>query len=148
VAVYERTEATTKNQIYIYNSTGQVQVTTAGPGTETLGSYAVGGDTDPDYSPDARSIVFRRLTATGNGGLGTWDVMTVRTDRTALATLASGPVYRSAPDWGPKGIVFSEIDKATGIAQLVIVQPDGTGRRVIATLNGFDIASPRWVPRP
>ncbi len=149
VAVYERTDATSKNQIYIYNSTSQqVQVTTAGPGTETLGSYAVGGDTDPDYSPDARSIVFRRLTTTGNGGLGTWDLMTIRTDRTNLTTLVSGPLYRSAPDWGPKGIVYGEIDKATGLAQLVIVQPDASGRRVIATLNGFDIASPRWIPKP
>jgi hypothetical protein len=75
-----------------------------------------------------------------------WDVMTVRTDRTNLTTLASGPVYRSAPDWGAKGIVYSEVDKLTGMARLIVIQPDGTGRRVLATLNGYDIASPRWLP--
>jgi hypothetical protein len=148
-AVYERTEATSKSQVYLFGANGtQSQVTTAGPGDETLGSYTVGGDADPDYSPDGRSLVFRRLSATGNGGLGVWDLMTIRIDRTGLGTVVSGPVYRSAPDWGPKGLVFSEIDKATGLAQLVILQPDGSGRRVIATLNGFDIASPRWIPKP
>jgi Tol biopolymer transport system component len=149
IAVYERADAAGKGEIFIWNSPGsQVRVTTAAPGDELLAgtTYIVGSDTDPDYSPDGRSVVFRRLTGTGNGGLGTWDVMTVRTDRTNLTTLATGPAYRSAPDWGPKGIIFSEIDRGTGLAQLVVMQPDGSGRRVIATFNGFDVASPRWLP--
>ncbi len=149
VAVFERTDATGKSEVWIFNSAGsQVRVSSGGPGDEPLQGtpFVVGSDTDPDYAPDGRSLVFRRLTATGNGGLGTWDVLTVRTDRTNLTALASGPAYRSAPDWGPKGILFSEIDRATGLAQLVVVQPDGTGRRVLATFNGFDLASPRWLP--
>lgn len=150
VVVYERADATAKSEIWIYtSSTSQARVTsgadTAGPMLPD-GIYAVGSDADPDYSPDGASVVFRRLTDAGAGGVGLWDVMTVRTNRTSLAPLASGPVYRSAPDWGPKGIVFSEIDKTSGMARLVVVQPDGTGRRVLATLNGYDIASPRWLP--
>jgi hypothetical protein len=152
VAVYERLDATTgKSEIWIWNSTpaAQARVTS---GAETTGPalagglYVVGSDADPDYSPDGASIVFRRLTDLGSGGLGLWDVMTVRTNRTSLTALASGPVYRSAPDWGPKGIVFSEIDRVGGVARLVVMQPDGSGRRVLATLNGYDIASPRWLP--
>jgi len=152
VVVYERLDATTgKSEIWIWNSTptAQQRVTS---GAESTGpalpgnAYVVGSDADPDYSPDGAFVAFRRLTDVGNGGLGLWDVMTVRTNRTSLTTVASGPVYRSAPDWGPKGIVFSEIDRVGGLARLVVVQPDGTGRRVLATLNGYDIASPRWLP--
>ena len=134
---------------YIFRSgTSQVRVTSGGdPGEALAGTpYLVGGDADPDYSPDGLSLVFRRLTSTGNGGLGMWDIMTIRIDRTNLTTIASGPVFRSAPDWGPKGILYSEIDKLSGLARLIVIQPDGTGRRVLATLNGFDIASPRWLP--
>lgn len=149
VAVYERTDATGKSEVFIYtNATQQFRVTSGGELGEALAgsAYLVGADADPDYSPDGRSVVFRRLMGTGNGGLGLWDMMTVRTDRTNLTTLASGPLYRSAADWGPKGILFSEIDRLTNLARLVVMQPDGSGRRVLATLNGFDIASPRWLP--
>lgn len=149
VAVFERTDASGKSEIWIYNSPGaQFRVTSGGDTGPALAGtpYLVGSDADPDYAPDGRSAVFRRLTSAGNGGLGIWDVMTVRTDRTNLTTVASGPVYRSAPDWGPKGILFSEIDRLTGLARLVVIQPDGSDRRVLATLNGYDIASPRWLP--
>ena len=148
VAAFERSDATTKSQIWIFQTTVSIlQVTSGGPGSDVLAGtqMLVGGDTDPDYSPDGLSLVFRRLSGIGNGGLGTWDLLTVRTDGTALTTIVSGPFYRSAPDWGAKGIVFSEIDRTTGLAQLVVVQPDGSGRRVLATLNGFDIASTRWL---
>ena len=65
--------------------------------------YVVGSDADPDYSPDGRTIVFRRLRALGDGRLGQWDLMTVRTDGTGLTTIVSGPAFRDAPDWGPRG---------------------------------------------
>jgi len=150
VAVFERVDETGKGQIYIYvSSVNQVQVTTGGPGTERLAGtpYVVGGDTDPDYSPDGTSIVFRRLTGTGNGGLGTWDIMTVRSDGTALTSIATGPAFRGAPDWGPLGIVFPEIDRGTGGgARLVLVAPDGSGRRTPVTLGpAFDLSHPRWL---
>ena len=63
--------------MWVFNSgSDQFPVTTGGPGSDTLAGtpYVVGSDTDPDYSPDGRMLVFRRLTATGNGGLGTWDI--------------------------------------------------------------------------
>jgi len=150
VAVYERIEADGKGQIFVFNTTlSQVRVTSGGPGTEALPDtpYVVGSDADPDYSPDGRSIVFRRLTATGNGGLGTWDVLTVRPDGSGLAVVASGPAFRGAPDWGPQGIVFSEVDVAAGTSQLVVVQPDGTGRRAILSVPAtLEVSNPRWLP--
>jgi Tol biopolymer transport system component len=107
----------------------------------------VGSDADPDFSPDGNSAVFRRLTAIGNNGLGSWDVMTVRLDGSSLRTVATGPEYRGAPDWGPNGIVFQEVDLAAGASRLVVLQPDGTGRRVPVTLgSSFSLSFPRWLP--
>jgi hypothetical protein len=148
-AVYERIEADGKGQIWIFaGRTVQSRVTAGGPGSEPLPGtpYVVGSDADPDYSPDGRFAVFRRLTATGNDGLGSWDLMVVGDSLTPVA-IVTGPAYRGAPDWGPQGIVFEEIDIAAGQSRLVLVQPDGSGRRVIVTVgSGRALTFPRWLP--
>ena len=91
-------------------------------------------------------MVFRRLTGTGNGGLGTWDVMTIRSDGANLTTIAGGAAYRGAPEWGKAGIVFVESDVAAGESRLVLVQPDGSGRRVIRTERlDFGMGAPRFL---
>jgi Tol biopolymer transport system component len=109
-------------------------------------AYVVGSDADPDYAPDGRTIVFRRLRALGDGRLGQWDLMTIRADGTALTTIVSGPAYRDAPDWGPRGIVFTETG-SDGRTEIVIVDPDGSNRRsVLTAASGVDIAAPRWLP--
>ena len=147
-ALFERIDVDGKGQVWLFTSTGaQVRVTTGGDGSAALAGtpYVVGSDADPDYSPDGRSVVFRRLTGTGNGALGTWDIMTARLDGTGLTTIVTGPAFRGAPDWGPKGIVFPEVDSAS--ARLVLVQADGSGRQVLVTLgSSFDISNPRWLP--
>ena len=144
-ALFERIDVDGKGQIWLFSSTGtQVRVTTGGDGSTALAGtpYVVGSDADPDYSPDGRSVVFRRLT--GSGGPGTWDIMTARLDGTGLTTLVTGAAFRGAPDWGPKGIVFSEIDSTS--ARLVVIQGDGSGRQVLVTLGpSFDISYPRWL---
>ena len=147
--VFERIDSTGKGQIWIYPSNlPQTRVTTGGPGSDPLPRtpYVVGSDADPDYSPDGASVVFRRLTGLGSGGLGAWDILTVRTNGTALSVAASGPIYRGEPDWGPGGILFSEIEPASGASRLVVVQPDGSGRRTLVTLGAsFEISFPRWL---
>jgi Tol biopolymer transport system component len=144
-AVYERIDNTGKGKIYIFSA---FQVTSGGPGTEPLPGtpYVVGSDADPDFSPDARFVVFRRLTSTGNGGLGTWDILTARTDGTELTVVSAGPVYRGAPDWGPDGIMFNEVDVAGSRSQLVLIDPAGTNRRTPITMGGGVLISfPRWL---
>jgi Tol biopolymer transport system component len=148
-AVFERLDATGKSLVYLFlDGLRQPQLTTGGPGTEVLTGtpYVVGSDTDPDFSPAGSTIVFRRLTGTGARGLGTWDLYTLATDGTGTPRLLDGgATFRGAPDWGPNGIVFEEAD-AAGVHRLVVIQPDGSGRRVLYTAaTGFDLSSPRWL---
>jgi Tol biopolymer transport system component len=149
VAVFERIETGGKGRIFIYlNRQAQLGITTGGPGEGALTGtpYLVGSDADPDYSPDGRTVVFRRLVSLGNGGLGNWDILTVRTDGTGLASLATGPGFRGAPDWGPRGIAFNEIDPTTGLNRIVTIAPDGTRRTPVTVAPGAGLQFPRWLP--
>jgi hypothetical protein len=151
VAVFERIETGGKAAVYLFvDQLRQGALSSGGPGTDTLAGtpYIVGSDADPDFSPDGGTVVLRRLTGTGAGGLGTWDLLTVRSDGTGTPqVIASGNIYRGAPDWGPSGIVFEEADTAGGPHRLVVVQGDGSGRRVIFTgAGGIDLSEPRWLP--
>lgn len=150
VAVFERIGADGKAQVFIFNSSaagGQVRVTAGGPGSDLLPGtpYRVGSDADPDYSPDGRSVVFRRLVGLGAGSRGLWDVMTVRTDGTGLATVAGGAAYRGAPDWSSRGIVFHEVDGASGVSRVVVVQPGSAPQTILTLAAGFELGPPRWL---
>ena len=107
--------------------------------------YWEGSDADPDYAPDGETVVFRRLRRATPDRQGEWDVMVANVDGTGLRPVAEGPAWRGAPDWGPGGIAFVEVD--AGQRRLVIVDP-GTGmRRVILTAPaGRTLDNPRWIP--
>jgi Tol biopolymer transport system component len=145
-AVFERFDADGVSRVYIYADTP----VTAGPASGALleGSpYFLGADADPVFAPDGSSILFRRLSGLGNAGLGIWDLLVVNPDGSGLRTLAEGAVYRSAADWGPRGILFVETDAAAMESRLVLVQADGSGRTVLRTENAaFGMGSPRWIP--
>ena len=154
-AVYERifTNLDAKGQIWLFQtSTFQAQLTVGGPGEEPLEGtlYVVGSDADPVFSPSGQRVAFRRLTSTGNGGLGTWDILTISVNATDLQVVVSGPLYRGAPDWSEDGILFVETDAAADTTQIVAVDPeDGTNRRVIVTdAAGAAFVNPRWLLPP
>ena len=144
-AVYERIDATGVSRIYIYPAVPLTSGPASGPALPDT-PYVVGGDADPAFSPDARRVVFRRLTGIGNGGLGTWDLLTVKVDGSDMQPLVTGAAFRGAPDWSSRGIVFVETDAAADESRLVVIQADGTGRTVLHTESaGFGMAAPRWI---
>jgi hypothetical protein len=146
-AVFERIDASGVSRIGLFPDTALTSGPATGPqlpGTP----YLVGGDADPAFSPDATSIAFRRLSGVGNGDLGTWDLLTLRLDGvSAPRVIVTGALFRGAPDWGAKGILFVETDAATSRSQLVLVQPDGSGRTVLRTEDAaYLMGAPRWLP--
>jgi Tol biopolymer transport system component len=145
-AVYERIDSEGVPRVYIYQATPLTSGPATGPALPDT-PYLVGSDADPVWSPDATRVAFRRLTGIGNGGLGTWDLMTIGTNGADLVTIATGAVYRGAPDWGRAGIVFVESDAAARESRLVLLQPDGSGRKVIrAEPLDFGMGAPRFLP--
>jgi len=147
-AVYEQIDETGVGRIALFGTpptliTSGTDTGPALPGTP----YVVGADADPVFSPDATRVAFRRLTGIGNGGLGTWDVLSVASDGSDLQTVASGAIFRGAPDWGLSGITFVETDAAAGKSRLVVVQPDGSGRRVVFEEDAaYLLGAPRFIP--
>jgi hypothetical protein len=135
------------NSIYLFDTSGNedpVDIGTAG-GTPLPGTpYVVGGDADPAFAPGGSQIVFRRLTGIPNAQ-GSWDL--IITTGTSTTTLATGPLYRGAPDWGANGILYVETDPTLGTSSIITVAPDGSGRKVLYTAPaGYTIANPRWLP--
>ena len=144
-AIFERIDAEGVSRIYLFRETPITSGPAAGPALPGT-PYVVGSDADPAFAPDGTLVVFRRLTGTGNGGLGTWDLIVTSGAAGAVPrTIASGPAFRGAPDWGTGGILFVETDAAAN-SQMVLVQPDGTGRTVLRTeAAGFRMGAPRWL---
>jgi Tol biopolymer transport system component len=145
-AVYEGIDASGVGRIYLYSQTALTSGPATGPALPDT-PYVVGADADPVFSPDSSFVAFRRLTGVGNGGLGTWDILTVRTDGSSTPeVVVTGPLFRGAPDWGPKGIVFVETDAAASRSELVVVAADGTGRTVLRTEDArYRMTGPRWL---
>jgi Tol biopolymer transport system component len=146
LAVFERTaDAGAASEVWVFQTnTAQFRVTTApGGGAPLAGTpYRVGSDADPDYAPDGSHVVFRHLEDAA--GRGVWQIRTANVTGSDLSALTSGAAWRGAPDWGRLGIVFPEAD-ASG-TRLVLVQADGSGRRVIAAFPaGARVDSPRWL---
>ena len=149
-AAYERIASTGvgKSEIWIGNSqASQNKVTDGGPVGEALPNslYLVGSDAGPDYSPDGNNLAFRRLTSASVDG-GAWDILVVPIAGGTPRVIASGPQFRSDPDWSKDGIVFSEANPATGGMDIVVVDATTNARKVLQSFaSGYRAAAPRWI---
>jgi hypothetical protein len=154
-AVHEGLEQTPgKSRIYAFQGETEspLAVTEGGPGSERLEGtpYIVGSDASPVTSPNAQFVAFRRLTGTGNGGLGTWDILYASLsdpEVEPVVVAGGGDVYRGSPDWGLDGrIVFVETDVAAGESRIVTIQPTGDDRQVLHVEDaGYRMGAPRWL---
>ncbi len=148
--VYERIDGlgAGRSEIWIFaSSTNTARLTDSGIVGEPLAGtlYLVGSDAGPDYSPDGGSVVFRRLTSNSVAG-GAWDILVVPVTGGAPRVIASGPQFRSNPDWSKDGIVFSESNLTTGGTDVVVMDPSTGARRVLQSFgNGFKAGAPRWI---
>jgi hypothetical protein len=149
VLVYERAPQQGRSEIWLARGGFADAALTTGdaalspdplPGT----TYVLGGDADPDPSPDTQSFAFRRLVGLGGDGRGLWDIATVALDGSSPTPLASGGAYRGAPDWGEPGIVFVEALEGSASASLVLAEPGGE-RRVLLTGPALLLHAPRWL---
>lgn len=149
-AAYERIASTGagKSEIWIGNSqVSQAKITNGGAVGELLPNtlYLVGSDAGPDYSPDGANLVFRRLTSASIPG-GAWDILVVPITGGEPRVIASGPTYRSDPDWSKDGVVFSETNAATGGTDIVVVDPTTNARKVLQSFgSGYRAIAPRWI---
>lgn len=148
--VYERINGAGvgRSEIWVFNSTlSQSQLTDSGVVGDPLAGtlYLVGSDAGPDYSPDGASVVFRRLTSNAVPG-GAWDILIVPANGGAPRVIASGPQFRSNPDWSRDGIVFSEANLSTGGTDVVVIDPTSGARKVLQSFpRGFTAGAPRWI---
>jgi hypothetical protein len=128
--------------------TSVIQVTDGDPSLTALAlpgtDYVVGSDADPEPSPDANQIVFRRLVGLGENGRGAWDIFTVPGNGDPPVALATGG-FHGAPAWGPKGILFVEVPEGSPTASLVLITAEGT-RRVLISDAPLNLQAPRWLP--
>jgi Tol biopolymer transport system component len=143
-----------KSGIYLYlgGNNAASPLTEGGPGTEPLGGtpYIVGSDASPAFSPNGQLVAFRRLTGTGNGGLGSWDLYYVAVneeDPEPVFVDGGDGLYRGRPDWGLDArLLFVETDVAAGVSRLVAVYGDGSEREVLYSEDAaFGMQSPRWL---
>ena len=119
----------------VFSRGGTLHVVNAdGSGIRSLGQEGY----EPDWSPDGMMIAFMSHRS------GDSDIFRIRADGSELVRLTDTPQVDEYPDWSPDGtsIVFSRRQRLDADAEIVVMNPDGTGVRSLGR-QGFN---PTWSP--
>jgi hypothetical protein len=104
--------------------------------------------TDPDLSPDGRTLICAKTTINGRD-LVLIDAVAAHDGRVAdIVTIASAPgVYYAAPRWSPDGrTIAAERQSADGRSEIVLVEVASRDVRVLVDRAGSRNTSPAWMP--
>jgi Tol biopolymer transport system component len=110
---------TQKNQVIVVNAT------TRAASTLTIGT-SVSTATAPTWSPDSKRLAFSFNDAQG-ASLGIFDV-----EKGSGSSTFRNPALL-APAWAPAGDLIAFVGTEGAGQSLIVVKPDGTGRRAVAT---------------
>ena len=113
---------------------------------ELAGSRATNVTNDPDafdiqpaWAPDEARLAFTRLSLVD----GSSEIFSVRVDGTDKRHITAG----WQPHWSPDGTKIVFVDRgASGVGDLYIVSPDGTGRVALTTTPSVVEDEPAWSP--
>lgn len=99
-----------------------------------------GVNTYPDWSPDMKQLVFRRILDGTNS-----EIFIANADGSNPRNLTNDPAFDGWPAWSPDGQRIAFASNRNARYQIFVMKSDGTDVRLVANTEGRATA-PRWSP--
>ena len=99
-----------------------------------------GVNTYPDWSPDMKKIVFRKILGELNS-----EVFVANSDGSNLGNLSNSPAFDGWPAWSPDGKQIAFASNRASSYQIYVMNADGSNVRLVANTEGRATA-PHWSP--
>ena len=101
-----------------------------------------GINTYPNYSPDGRQILFRKVLGEKNS-----EVFVMNGDGSSMRNLTNNPAFDAWPRWSPDGkrIVFGSNRENKTDYEIYVMNADGSSVQRLTNLSGRS-TSPKWSP--
>ena len=98
-------------------------------------NFCQGLPADPAFMPDGNSIVYEKLLSTAeNNGSGCWNIFSASLsglDHTIINLTNNATAYQVVPHASEEGIIFHEVDVDKPFYGLVMINLDGSNRKII-----------------
>lgn len=136
----EHVDDSTPDGIFLLDPTsGALSRVTANP----FGQF----DTNPQYTPDGRMLVFARIKKfISDGALSA--LFTVNLDGSDLRRLTRWRMNANGPDWSPDGtrIIFNSADDRIQDAEIYVMHADGSRLHRLTNAGRLSSFQPSWSP--